>query len=156
MNYILELRQFVGHSPLIMVGASALVFNSQNSLLLQCRSDNGAWSTLGGAMEPGETFEQTARREAYEEAGIQLGELEFFMAISGLEFFYEYPNHDQVYNVGIVYAARQACGKPRSDSEENFHLAYFPVESLPEPISPPEQPVLSELVRRWKAGWRPK
>ena len=37
----------------------------------------GMYSTLAGFMEPGETIEEAARREVYEEAGIRVGDIKF-------------------------------------------------------------------------------
>jgi NAD+ diphosphatase len=37
----------------------------------------GMYSTLAGFMEPGETIEEAARREVFEEAGIRVGEIRF-------------------------------------------------------------------------------
>ena len=36
----------------------------------------GRWNGLGGKVQDGETIEQAAKREAFEEAGIKLGELQ--------------------------------------------------------------------------------
>jgi NAD+ diphosphatase len=38
---------------------------------------DGMYSTLAGFMEPGETIEEAARREVFEEAGIRVGEIKF-------------------------------------------------------------------------------
>jgi NAD+ diphosphatase len=38
---------------------------------------DGMYSTLAGFMEPGETIEEAARREVYEEAGIRVGDIKF-------------------------------------------------------------------------------
>ena len=72
MDYIQELRAFVGNMPLIMVGAGVLVFDAVYRLLLLRRSDNHLWGILGGAMEPGETLEETALREISEETGLEV------------------------------------------------------------------------------------
>jgi NAD+ diphosphatase len=37
----------------------------------------GMYSTLAGFMEPGETIEEAARREVFEEAGVRVGEIRF-------------------------------------------------------------------------------
>jgi NAD+ diphosphatase len=37
----------------------------------------GMYSTLAGFMEPGETIEEAARREVFEEAGVRVGEIKF-------------------------------------------------------------------------------
>jgi ADP-ribose pyrophosphatase YjhB (NUDIX family) len=72
MGYIEDLRKKIGHSPIIMVGAAALIFNEQNELLLLHRTDNGCWGIPGGALEPGESLEDTARRETREESGLNI------------------------------------------------------------------------------------
>ncbi|GMA63748.1 hypothetical protein GCM10025859_41880 [Alicyclobacillus fastidiosus] len=61
-----------------MVVAGAFVFNSEGSLLLHQRTDNGFWGFPGGYMELGETLEDTARREVFEETGLSLGQLKLF------------------------------------------------------------------------------
>lgn len=83
MSYVAELRRLVGTRPLILVGAEVLVFDRGNRLLLQRRSDSGDWAIPGGMMEPGETLEETARRETREETGLELGQLEFMGVYSG-------------------------------------------------------------------------
>jgi hypothetical protein len=41
MDYILQLRQYIGHRPILMVGAAILVLDEGNRLLLMKRSDSG-------------------------------------------------------------------------------------------------------------------
>lgn len=144
-DYMRELRRLVGCRPLIMVGAVVAVFDAQNRILLQHRTDNGSWGLLGGSMEPGEQFEETARREAREESGLEVDELELFGLFSGPELFYEYPNGDQVYNVGAIYTCRKANGNLRPSSEGS-ELRYFAIDALPESISPPDAPILRKVV----------
>lgn len=36
------------------------------------------WSTLAGFLEPGESLEQAVRREVFEEAGVRVGEVDYF------------------------------------------------------------------------------
>ena len=67
MRYINNLRKFVGHNPLIGLGATTLVFNDKNELLLNLRSDTNTWGIPGGSMEFYETIEETAIRELKEE-----------------------------------------------------------------------------------------
>src|SRR5512143_1278875 len=103
MSYLSELREFVGHRPLLMVGATVLVFDRQNRLLLLKRADNQCWGPPGGAVEPGEVVEEAARRETLEETGLEIGDLSLFGVFGGEDQFYRYPNGDEVYNVTIVY-----------------------------------------------------
>jgi len=66
MDYILQLRQYVGHRPILLVGAAVLVLDKQDRLLMMKRSDIGCWGLPGGSMESGELVEVAARREAFE------------------------------------------------------------------------------------------
>jgi len=61
MGYILELRRYVGSRPLIMTGAAVIVRDGEGRLLLQRRADTGDWGTIGGSMEPGESFRSSIR-----------------------------------------------------------------------------------------------
>jgi 8-oxo-dGTP diphosphatase len=55
--------------------ATALVLAFDRDRLLQTRLAARGWDIVGGHIEPGESPEDAARREAYEEAGARLGEL---------------------------------------------------------------------------------
>lgn len=131
MGYISELRKLVGTRPIIMVGVSVIVKNPEGQVLLQKRTDSLDWGTLGGSMELGETFEETARRELFEEAGLQAEELIFITNLSGEDFYYKYPHGDEVYNAIAVYEAVRIHGTPTINDDEGLELRYF---SLAEPI----------------------
>ena len=79
MDYIRYVREMVGHAPLIMVGAGVAVFDQEKRLLLQRRADTNTWALNGGFMELGESIEDTARREVFEETGLTLTNLELFI-----------------------------------------------------------------------------
>ena len=136
MEYLLELRKLVGHVPLLMVGAATLIVDSGNRLLLMKRSDSGCWGPPGGAVEPGEAVETAARREVREETGLEVGEMVLFGVFSGPEFFYRYPNGDEVYNVIIVYQTRNWRGEVHLN-EEHTEWHWFAAADIPENISPP-------------------
>src|SRR5512142_3189330 len=119
MGYIEELRSLIGHRPILLVGAAVLISDAQGRLLLGQRSDNHQWGIPGGSMEPGETVEETARREALEETGLKIGELRLFGVFSGPEFFYIYPNGDQVHNVSIVYESQVHQSKVALNEEHS-------------------------------------
>jgi ADP-ribose pyrophosphatase YjhB (NUDIX family) len=147
MDYMLELRKLVGHRPLLMVGAAALVMDNHGRLLLLYRSDNKCWGPPGGAVELGEVVEMAARREVREETGLELGELSLFGVFSGPELFYVYPNGDEVYNVTIVYLAPFKGGEIRLNGEHTGWRWFAPAD-IPENISPPIKPVIEQFKRQ--------
>lgn len=146
MEYINGLRKYVGNQPLLIVGSTVLVMDAHNRLLMMKRSDNGNWGVPGGAMELGETTEETARRELFEETGLEVGELTLFGVFSGKELYYRYPSGEEVYNVSIVYLAHDVHGTVKLFDGEHYDSQYFDLTDLPENVSPPIKPILRKLL----------
>lgn len=144
MGYFEELRPLVGHRPLLMVGAATLIVDEQDRLLLLKRSDSGCWALPGGAVELGEVVEEAARRETWEETGLEIGELSLFGVFSGPEFFCIYPNGDEVYNVMIIYLVREIRGDVRLN-DEHTDWGWFAPTEIPENIGPPIKPVIEQF-----------
>lgn len=147
-GYIMDLRQVLGSRPLIMAAAAAIVVNEDGKMLLQHRSDNGYWGLPGGAMELGESFEETARREVFEETGLVVGKLELFYVNSGREVYYRYPNGDEIYLAGVVYTTTEFSGDLRPDKDESLELAWFFPDEVPADINPLDRPVIQFFVNR--------
>jgi hypothetical protein len=70
-EFIVALRQHVGHAPLWLPGVTAVVIRDQQVLLVK-RSDNLAWTPVTGIVEPGENPADCAVREVLEESGIHV------------------------------------------------------------------------------------
>jgi 8-oxo-dGTP pyrophosphatase MutT (NUDIX family) len=151
MGYVQELRQFIGSRPIILVGATLAVYDDQGRVLLQRRSDTGNWGLPGGAMEPGESIEGTARRELYEETGLEAAQLELLDVLSGPEFFFQYPNGDQIHTVIVLYEVTGAAGRLRVNDGESIELAYFPLDDLPE-LESRAAGVMKRLMSRRGSG----
>ncbi|MCM3638087.1 NUDIX hydrolase [Sporosarcina luteola] len=144
MGYISELRELVGSRPLIMVGANVIVVNSENQILLQLRTDNNCWGLPGGSMDLGESLEDVAKRELYEETNLIANELSFFNVYSGKEFYYRYPHGDEVYNFVATYICDKNKGELMAEKNEVSFLQFFSIYDLPSNISPPDLPILTE------------
>ena len=61
----------------VVVGVGVIIINQQGEVLLGKRSSQHApyWSIPGGHMEAGESFEQAAQREIFEETGLNINEM---------------------------------------------------------------------------------
>jgi 8-oxo-dGTP pyrophosphatase MutT (NUDIX family) len=146
MSYVRELRALVGHRPLIIPGAAVLIFDRQNRLLLQYRKDNQRWGLIGGSMEIGESLLETAKREALEETGLDVDELNWLDLFSGQELIYEYPHGDIIVNVVAAYISRQFTGKLKINPKEGYELRFFDLNELPLNISPPDRPIIKKYL----------
>jgi 8-oxo-dGTP pyrophosphatase MutT (NUDIX family) len=146
MDYILHLRQYIGHRPILLIGAAILVLDEQNRLLLVRRSDNKCWGVPGGSIEPGETLELAARRETLEETNLEVGEMSLFGVFSGPEFYYKYPNGDEVYNVSVVYSSHDWFGEVKLN-DEHTEWRWFAMDAIPDPLSPPIKPIIAQFKR---------
>lgn len=149
-NYIMDLRKVVGHAPLLQAGASIIVENENGQVLLEKRTDNHQWGYAGGSIELGETVEEAAKRELFEEMGLVADEMELFYINSGEETHYIYPNGDEVYNVEIIYICRKYHGTIKRQEEEVEELKFFDVDDIPEDISDPIRPVFREYIKMRK------
>ena len=108
----------------VLVAAGVLVRSGQQ-VLLQKRGDDGSWGLPGGALNPGETLEQAARRELLEETGLVAGALSLLDVYSGPEFVVSYPDGFSAYVVGATYEATEITGTLRVDGVETLALRWF-------------------------------
>ncbi|WP_410769427.1 NUDIX domain-containing protein [Fontibacillus sp. BL9] len=77
-DYIKDMRNIVGSRPILMCGASVIIYNSTGQVLMLHRTDNDSWCFPGGAIELGEKIEEAAIREAFEETGLAVDNLNLF------------------------------------------------------------------------------
>ena len=132
MGYIMNLREKVGHDPLIGVGATTLVFNNKNELLLNLRSDTNNWGIPGGSKELNETLEECAVRELKEETNIDVNDLELITVLSGKEYYFKYPNKDELDCVIALYKVLNYEGELNVNDGESKKLEFFSLDNLPE------------------------
>lgn len=130
MNYIKSLRQHIGTRPIIAPGSAIIVLNEKNEILLQLRSDTNDWGLPGGGMEIGDSFEETAQKELFEETGLIAQELILVGLASGKELYYKFPHGDEIYNVTAIYKTTNVTGTIKKN-EESKALKYFSLDKLP-------------------------
>ncbi|QTC41635.1 NUDIX hydrolase [Bacillus sp. V3] len=149
MGYITDLRKIVGSRPLIMAGACVILVNSRNEILLQRRTDNHCWGLAGGSLELGESLEEAAKRELFEETGLTASKLKLFNVYSGQDFYYKYPHGDEVFNVVTAFICDSYEGVLKKGETEVEKLQFFNVNEIPSNINPPDSPIIDEYRQRY-------
>lgn len=145
MGYIEELRAIVGHRPLIFVGAVTVIIDDRGRLLLQQRKfPHGSWGLPGGLMELGESTEDTARREIYEETGLTVGDLHLINVYSGPQNYIKAENGDEFYVVTVAYYTNGYEGEFNIDKTESIKIEFFYPDELPNKIVKSHKVIMDE------------
>ena len=144
-DYLKNLRKLIGNTPILICGASVIVLNENNEILLQLREDSNCWGYAGGSVDINEVVEDAAKRELLEETGLVATELELFGIFSGEALYHVYPNGDEISAVEIVYLCRDYTGVPQADMVETLKVRFFSIDALPENLFTPNLPALQKL-----------
>lgn len=129
MSYIGQMRKYIGHQPMLSAGATVVVIKD-NKILLNLRSDTNTWGIPGGAIELGEALEETATRELKEETNLDCNSFTLLNVFSGKDFYFKYPNGDELYSVVALYLANNVSGELKITDGESFKLDYFSKNNL--------------------------
>lgn len=130
MSYISDIRKHIGHAPMLTAGATVAVIK-ENKILLNLRSDTKTWGLPGGAIELGESLEETAARELYEETNLKAESFKFLKLYSGKDLHFIYPNGDELYTVTALYLAENVSGELRVNDCESTDIGFFAFNELP-------------------------
>ena len=111
----------------------------------------GMYSTLAGFVEPGESFEQTVRREVYEESGIELGSIRYLASQP-----WPFPGSIMI---GFHAAASTTTIRRNDDELEDVH--WFGLDEIDQFGQPGDYealclPRLDSIARFLIEAWRDK
>jgi ADP-ribose pyrophosphatase YjhB (NUDIX family) len=135
MDYVKYIREKVKHDAINLTGVNVLIINDKNEVLLQKRGTFPfKWGLIGGITELGESLEETAIREAKEESGLDIEELELLGTTSGGKCYIDFPNGDKAYFISIGYVSKIFSGNLTLDNNETKELKFFSYELLPNDI----------------------
>jgi 8-oxo-dGTP pyrophosphatase MutT (NUDIX family) len=76
-------------------------------------------------MDLGESVQDTAKREVYEETGLKLGELSLFGIYSGPQYDKTFSNGDQVSLVLISFICKQFSGQLVESNVESIQNKFY-------------------------------
>ncbi|MGZ0711036.1 NUDIX hydrolase (plasmid) [Coraliomargarita sp. W4R53] len=128
-DFVLSLREKVGHAPLPLVGVTAIVFRDEK-VLLGRRSDNGALAPVSGIIDPGEEPANAAVRECLEEAGVVV-RVERLAWVKQLPRI-TYANQDQVDYLDLTFRCEWVSGSPHPADGELTEVGWYDLSDLTE------------------------
>jgi 8-oxo-dGTP pyrophosphatase MutT (NUDIX family) len=127
-DFILRLRQKIGHAALWLPGVTAVVLRGAEVLLVK-RSDNGQWGPITGIVDPGEHPAVSAVREVLEETGVEA-------AVESLVWVnvtrpVVHANGDHAQYLDHTFKCRYVGGEAHVADDESEAVGWFPVTNLP-------------------------
>jgi 8-oxo-dGTP pyrophosphatase MutT (NUDIX family) len=108
------------------LGADAAIFDDQGKILLMLRTDNRRWCMPCGLQDVGESSEECAVREAYEETGLEVRTVDLVGVFTRLPR----AEYTPFTLVSIVYLCDAIGGELRR-SHEDLGLQYWNLEDVP-------------------------
>lgn len=127
------------------VGVGVLLFKDGKVLLGQRLSKHGegTWCPPGGHLEFGESFEECARREAAEEAGLKIGKPVVLTCTNDIHI------DEKKHYVTIIMRAEWTGGDPQVlEPDKLIKWQWFNWDKLPSPLFLPIQNLI-------KTGFKP-
>lgn len=127
-----------GRNPIPTVD---IIMEINNGIVLVKRKNPPyGWAIPGGFIEYGESAEESARREAKEETGLDIEELRQFHTYSA-------PNRDpRCHTISVVFIAK-AKGIPRAD-DDAVDIAIFTKDNLPAGIAFDHREILEDYFHK--------
>jgi len=152
MDYVQYIREKVGHSEIILNYAGCIVLNDNGEILLQKRRDCGKWGFPGGVVELGESLEEAAVREVFEESGLKVKIDSLFGVYS--KYFNEYPNGDRVQTILTMFIAHACGGTESKQNSETVDLRFFLPNEAPELFIDQHRDIIADIIAGRKNVFR--
>ncbi len=126
-EYVRRLRAKVGHDLLFWPSVGCLIRDDDRILLV--KHVEGWWTLPGGAIDPGETPAEAARRETSEEASVGVELVGLVGVFGGYPDFHGFfSNGDEVAWVTTVFEARITDGVPAAGDDETADVKWLTLD----------------------------
>ena len=129
-EFIVELREKIGHDLLWLPGVTGLVVDEADRVLLVRRADNLRWTLITGCLDPGEQPADGIAREILEETGVT-AEVERVLAVEATRRS-QAVNGDHTVYLDVAFVCRPTGGVARVNDDESVDVGWFPISGLPD------------------------
>ncbi|BFH63754.1 MULTISPECIES: NUDIX domain-containing protein [Paenibacillus] len=126
-----DFRQYIKKKSKITVQVAILVKNKAGEILLQQRAGAKEWGLPFGSLTPGESLEDAARRELWEETSLTAKDMTLLSMFSGPEFKKVTQGEDEEFFVIALYEAAGLQSELNFKADVNKALRFFGEPSPP-------------------------
>lgn len=111
-----------------------LIIRREDGRVLMCRRlkapESGYWNIVGGKIDKMEHSVDAARREAEEETGLKIGEINFLCIVEGIL------EEEGQHWVSLIYVTDEFEGEPVvTEPEKHSDLQWIDISDPPQPLS---------------------
>lgn len=147
MFMILNKSETIFDKDDLPIGVNVLIFNNNNELLLSLRSQNifggGTWGLIGGKLKFGESFEETARRELFEEANL-IVQVDDLLVIN----FANTVSSPKTHFLQIAVLVKKYSGElANNEPDKCDKLEFFAIDNLPGNLFPPTKSNINLFIK---------
>jgi ADP-ribose pyrophosphatase YjhB (NUDIX family)/GNAT superfamily N-acetyltransferase len=157
-EFVLSLREHVGHDLLWLSGVTGVVLDDAGRLLLGRRADTGDWALPSGILEPGEQPADGLAREVEEETCVRVRVEALTSVWTQPEV--RYPNGDRSQYLDLGFLCHHVSGEPGVGDGELTEVGWFGRDNLPEGLRPSStvkiERALASEGRAWFEGRSPE
>ena len=124
-----------------LVGVGVIIIRDGKILLAERKGSHGenTWASAGGHLEFGETLEECAKREAFEDSGIHVQRMTFLCVSNIVAYDRHYIDVEFLGDLGIQI--------PKIQEQDSFaNLQWFSVSELPSPLFEPVRIAIDSLL----------
>lgn len=127
-DFVLRLRERIGHDLLWLPGVTAVVHDPGGLVLAVRRADSGRWTLPSGIPDPGEEMAAACAREVLEETGVTVvvDRLLLLATLSPTT----YPNGDVCQFVDHTFVCRAVAGEAHVADDESVAVAWLAPRDL--------------------------
>ena len=139
------------NKPKVGIGFGVMLFKERKILLGKRNDDSnkadselhgeGTWTMPGGKLEFGESFEDGAKREVYEETGLQLNELKIICVNND--------KNEYAHFVTIGLFSDKFSGEPKvMEPDEIVEWQWFTLDNLPTSLYFPSAKIINNYKKK--------
>ncbi len=116
--------------------STVILDESHEHILLILREDFRVWALPGGGLETGETPEDAAIRETYEESGYEVK----------IDKYIGSYHRPQFHDVRYIFRGCVIGGRALESGPETLEVNWYPVEKLPKWLAPSVREIVSDAI----------